>query len=192
MAIGQNNTRHSKKSLPPWILVECTDNSGPKNWNTSSLKPIAFFFCPPRCLSKFIFSHHFYKCNLQRQMNHVSVIKRHQKKDVSKNTKEEHVRDFHFKKHEIRFSLGVLSHFHCSIQKVSAEANKFARTYRIDVRFQGHFSELMIIVIDTSSHLQVFASNSPWKVNVNCKNWQMTGTISNFNSSTSRRSSQQH
>ena len=36
-----------------------------------------------------------------------------------------------------------------------------------------------------SSHLQVFASNSPWKVNVNCKNWQMmTGTISNFNSST--------
>ena len=104
-------------------------------------------------LSKFIFSVHFYKCNLQRQMNHVSVIKRHQKKDISKN-KEEHVRDFHFKKHEIRFSLGVLSHFHCSIQKVSAEANKFARTYRIDVRFQGHFSELMIIVIDTSSHLQ--------------------------------------
>ena len=139
MAIGQNNTRHSKKSLPPWIFVECTDNSGPKNWNTSSLKPIAFFFCPPRCLSKFIFSHHFYKCNLQRQMNHVSVIKRHQKKDVSKNTKEEHVRDFHFKKHEIPFLFfgwvwWCLIISFSALQKFSTKANKFAHTYQLDFR----------------------------------------------------------
>ena len=31
-----------------------------------------------------------------------------------------------------------------------ARQTKFAHTYQIYVRFQGHFSELMIIVIDTS------------------------------------------
>ena len=122
-------------------------------WNTFSLKPIAFFFCPPRCLSKFIFSHHFYECNLQRQMNHVSVIKRHQKKDVSKN-KEEHVRDFHFKNMKSVFILwlGVMMmsyYFIFSASKIFYQGEQICA--HLPVRFQGHFSELMIIVIDTSS-----------------------------------------